>query len=252
MTNAAAINAIASDASVRHAHRRTKMDGTIVEPSSADLKAIATSALQLAMGELAIDPNIADRLYEQRYSLTVASGTNSYDVGQYGVEKIRDILLGSNSRPLRPFFEDSGDFYEWKERRYAGSDLSGATVPYAAYVSGRPNGNLELTFWPGPGSETSITLVHNHEVASPFKLSIFPPKLHSAVLIGAIRWANGGRQGYSDQWEQAKANIAKGLDPARGTTTKLRKGEALRRFVRRQNASVSGSSSSYPSSVKTR
>lgn len=252
MTNDQAIDAISMDASVRQAHRRTNADGSVNEPTPGELKSIAQTAIIVAVAEVIGNPDIADKLFEDRYTLTVTSGTLRYDVGQYDVFKIREILMGSTERPVRPFFEDSGDFYEWRERRYAGAALSDTNEPYAAYISGRPNGNLELSFWPGVGSETSMILVYNRLPAPPFTIESFPDHMHGTLLLGAIRWANGGAQGYSDQWESAKSDLARGLDPARGTTSKLRKAEPLRRFIRRLNARASGSPSYFYSSSKTR
>ena len=251
MTDAEAVSSIATDASVRQAHRRTGAGGVVVEANPAELQAIAKLSLVQAVTELMINPDIADKLFEIRYTLTVTSGTLRYNVGQYKVTKIREILLGSNERPVRPFFEDSGDFYEWKERRYGAADMSGASEPYAAYISGRVSGLLELSFWPGVGDESSVILVHNRLPVAPFMLSSFPDHMHGAIVTGAVRFANGGSQGYSDQWENIKSDIARGLDPARGTTTPIRKSEELRKFIRRQNARVAGASSAYASSSKT-
>jgi len=234
---------------VRHAHRRTLPGGGIEEAPMSLLQSIAQTSLSTAIGELYAVPSLLQRMYEDKKTLTVASGTTEYEIGQYDILKVREILSGSDERPIRPFFEDSGDFYEWKERRYAGSTLSDSTDPYVAYM--RRNGNkLYLNFWPGVGSETSVILVHDKMPASPFLIEAFPSHLHGAILVGAVRWANGGRQGYSEQWEQAKADIVKGFDPARGTTSKLRKSDTLRRFLRRQNSCVSGSSLSSQSTPK--
>lgn len=240
MTDSQARVAIANDASVIQAH--TDFTKTPPQPpSGVKLAAIAKRSLAIALGMALSNQAISKRLLSGVYDLSTIAGTTKYELPNH-VGVIRKITDPSRSNaPKIMLFDNPGDFDDWRARMYGSMESTNRSL--AAYVEGRTAaGMLQLVFWPGVGDGGTVTLRIEKVVRWPYSIGLFDSKHHGAMVVGGINVASGFKM--NELWGIMLSDVARGVDPIVGGTTKIQLGARERRMLRNVNAVQSGSSRS--------
>lgn len=220
-------------------------EGRPVQPSLVALTGQAKVALQAVLGELLIDQSISRALFSEQEDISPTADEHTLPSH---MQRVLNITRGSDNAPLRPF-NSQVEHDLWYYSRYGNLTVS-ADAPLAYYYSGRDaRGRAQITFSPGIGSQTSLTVRFIRKATPPYRVgSLFPVEIHGVVLAGVLNFMTGNR--YRDEYEQLKGDAARALDVVVGGIQKMRHSPNVRRKIRRANAMVSGPQSSWPSSVK--
>jgi len=246
MTNAEIVSAVIANSDVIAAKTGRDGQGRPLPPSTAKLTGEAKVALQAVMSDMLLDQGIRRKILERTYTLTCGSATE-YTLPSYITRVIR-ILCGSDSKPLR-LFDDRSEYEDWYYAVYGDSSVDSSNEPLVAYISGRsPTGKLKITFVPGVGDETTLTIRYVRSVPTPYNIDVFPEEIHPAVMMGVLGWLAGGQ--YVRWYETAKNKVARYLDAIIGGPQRMKKGLRLRRVVERANSVISGPQWPSSGSVK--
>lgn len=243
MTNQQIIDAATGNPSVREAYTTHDATGAAIPSSPAVLAAAAGTMLQFVLGELLMDQSIRRRILERSMSIAPSSTTFTCDAS---VSRILGILTGEGGRPLR-FFDNKGDHDLWLYQNYDTESISSSDLPIAVYESGRgANGEIQITFSPGIGTETSFTMRYVRAVASPIQASVFPSDVHPILVLGVINAMTTGQ--YEQRYQTMRQDLALSLEVLAGGQSKMRHDPKVRKALRRLTGMVSGGSSSDASS----
>lgn len=239
MTDDAAVRIIANHARVIAAHSKPDAGGVLRPPGPAELQQIARDAMTTAIGALLLNNAVGRAFLEDEYTLSVTSGTTEYALPE-NVARVINVRAASDGQPLRAFASTS-DFDDWRWNQYGDTSTSGLD-PAAWYPSGRSGlGRVQITFYPGVGSETSMYVRYVKVIPEPYTINTFPASAHPVVLVNALNHASGGA--FQRDAEILQTQLVQNLNVATGGSATMRPSSLVMGVIRRYNALVGRSSS---------